>query len=333
MISRKIAWSMMVAALALWGCNGDEELPDGVTFPERDFVCPDGETPPCATTEPFSTDAQRTREPGDELDNETRTYVINALIIPEASGDEVLGFNLDNIDSGDGGAGETCEEQVADYVSPADPNHVGVDNALVSILSQLGSVIGDIDLNQTVADQLASGDLLILLTVSGIDSFSYDPEVTLQLALGALPDGAEIELQDGKLAPGQTFEIETPLGPAVQGDIFDGRLRAQVSKIDIPINAGDFSLDLSITNPQVRFDISENGLENGVIGGVLTVDDLVAAIADIPAAGDFCNDPPQCTAARSILEGLADVSPDPADPEFCTALSVGLGFEATSTSN
>lgn len=325
MVSRKFAWSIVLTALALWGCDG---LPPGETFPERDFVCAQGEAPPCETTEPARTDAQRTHEPGTELENESRTYVINVLDIPTGENGMAPGFNLDGIDSGDGDGGATCQEFRPDYVSPADPDHAGVDNALIDLLNFAADALGGTDLNAEVAEQLASGDLLLLVKVTGIDSFSYDTDITMQLALGALPEGAEIQLEGGFIAPDQEFEVEMDLGPAVNGDIFNGRLRGTVQNITIPINTSDFSLDLAITSPQVRFDISETGLENGVIGGVLTVADLVSALASIPALEEFCSGDPDCAALGSVLGMYADVSPS-ADPNYCEEISVGLGFGAT----
>jgi len=81
--------------------------------------------------------------------------------------------------------------------------------------------------------------------------------------------------------------------------------------------AGGFDLDLMITQAQVRFDISETGLTNGAIGGVVTVDALVmAASAIMPGIEDT---------VRSVVESVADVDPS-SDPAICGALSLGLAF-------
>ena len=110
---------------------------------------------------------------------------------------------------------------------------------------------------------------------------------------------------------------------AVNGDIFDGRVRAQTASLLLQINTGDFNLPLEISQPEVRFNISAEGLTAGTIGGFITIDAIVEAAA--PAGGI------DEATVRPVVEGYADIDPSAADPMVCEALSVGLSFEATTT--
>lgn len=329
MVSRNLAWSIVATALALTGCG--DSGPAGDVFPERDFVCPAGEAPPCETTEPVTTDDQRTREPGTELNGETRTFIVNALTVPDGADGTAAGFNLDGIDSGNGGGGETCEDFQPDYLplTTHDPDQVGVDNSLIAVLGALQGIV-DFDVNASLEEQLASGSLLLLVQVSGIDSLQNDPEIEMQLMLGELPDGATLEFDGtGAIAADQTFDVAMALGTPVKGDILDGRVAAQTSGLTLRVDTGDIALDLQIITPEVRFNITGGGLDAGQIGGVLNLDQLVTSAAQIPQVAEFCDGDPECPAARDLLGIYADVNPSSADPEVCEALSVGIAFSAT----
>ncbi len=329
MNSRKLA-SIMITALAVWGCDGGTEpLPPGHTFPERDFVCPQGESPLCSTTVPANDDRARTHEVGDELAGETRTYVISALTVPDGSDGNAAGFNLDGLNSGDVYEGDTCAEQELDYGSTTDPDQVGVDNSLIEVLGAVGTVVDDFDVNESLREQITSGSLLLLLEVSGIDSFRYDDAVSVQIRLGAVPAGATLGVTGGVLDAGQAYDVAMELGAAVNGDIYDGRVRVTAQMLNINITLEGMSLELRISSPQIRFDISETGLTNGQIGGTVTLDDLIEAAVEIEAVQEFCGTDPECGAVRELLGGFADITPSADDPETCEALSVGIAFDGT----
>lgn len=329
MNSRKLA-SIMITALAVWGCDGGTEpLPPGHTFPERDFVCPQGESPLCSTTVPANDDRARTHEVGDELAGETRTYVISALTVPDGSDGNAAGFNLDGLNSGDVYEGDTCAEQQLDYGSTTDPDQVGVDNSLIEVLGAVGGISSDFDVNESLREQITSGSLLLLLEVSGIDSFRYDDAVSVQIRLGAVPAGATLGVTGGVLDAGQAYDVAMELGAAVNGDIYDGRVRVTAQMLNINITLDDMALELRISSPQIRFDISETGLTNGQIGGTVTLDDLIEAAVEIEAVQGFCGTDPECGAVRELLGGFADITPSADDPETCEALSVGIAFDGT----
>ena len=88
------------------------------TFPAMDFVCPPGASPPCDTTVPRQSTAERTVTVTREFAPTSVAYVLSELRIPvPRSSLTIVGFNLDNRDSGRGLAAPsaTCEEFATDF--------------------------------------------------------------------------------------------------------------------------------------------------------------------------------------------------------------------------
>jgi hypothetical protein len=282
-------------------------------------------------------DSARTAEEPADMADTTAVYVVDLLSLPPASGGLAPGYNLDDLDSGAGSIepGADCEAYNADYESLYDAGHVGVDNALTGLLMTIEGFIpvencpGGVRmgcLDAILAQQIAEGTVLLMIEVSGINSYTYDSEVSMQLVMGGLPTGTTAPMLggDGKLAPGQTFTRVMELGPAVTGDIFAGRLRATTSLITLTIDAGDFSIPLMISNPQVRFNITADALAEGQIGGYVQNEDIIAAASAIA--------PDQVAAVQGIVENVADIEPMADAPETCSAVSVGIVFGGTTAS-
>lgn len=325
MDSKRLACLLAFAGLMAIGCDGEPEF----TFPARDQTCPAGETPPCSTSEAIPEDQRTFPVPDTFPEGLTNTYLVSAISIPAPEDGVAPGFNVDGINSGEGSTDGTCEELTADFSSPADPNLVGVDNALATIVPTLGSFLGDQCpgapaaecLDSLLETQLAEGSLLLLMEVSDINDYQFDSSVSLQLFIGALPDGVMPEVgANGQLAAGQTFMTETDLGMPVPGDIINGRLRANAATLPLMINAEDLTITLTIANPEVRFNISEMGLSQGAIGGVITVQSLIDLAEEIePGIGET---------VAGVIESFADVDPSAEDDQVCESLSVGIAFEA-----
>lgn len=356
MSTRKIALGFAALSMVMYGCDGSDGTPDpeGTLFPARDLVCEDGAVQPCETNTPvLSEDDRRVEEEGGAA--MTYTYVVRAIQLPEADDGMAAGFNLDDLDSGEGSGADdaNCEELNEDFRSSTDPDHVGVDNALQGLVSIIegflsaddcpgGQVAGCID--ALLQEQVNEGSVLLLMEVTDVNNLEYDSDIQLQLFLGSLPAGSGTActtdadcttsgerciddacenapvLEGELLAAGQTFQTEMELGAPVDGDIFEGRVRARANLITIMIDAGDIMLPLMISNPEVRFDIAADGLANGAIGGFVQNADIIAAAREIA--------PDQEETIAEVVEMFADVNPG-TDPLFCTALSVGIQFDAT----
>jgi len=318
-----------------YGCSSS---PAGFTFPPRDETCSDPTAVPCATDTPAAETA-RTVEVVETFADRTLTYVVSTIQLPEATPDpdgdgpqrsRAAGFNVDSQDSGNGSMAldANCEQFNQDFVSVTDANHVGVDNALQGLVGTIEGLLDAEDcpgmmtagcLDANLQDQITSGSLLLVIEVTGVNDFMYDSSITMQMHLAEVPGGGmPMAGSGGGLAGGQMFSSMMALGTPVDGDIFAGRLRASTSLLPLTITAGGFDLALNITQAQVRFNITENALSTGAIGGVITVDALVEAAAGImPGIEDT---------VRSVVESVADVTPTSADPAVCEALSLGLTF-------
>lgn len=333
MDSKKLACMLVAVGLVTVGCDSTPEF----TFPARDPVCADPGMIPCETTVEPTEDELTFPTPETFEDPVTNTYVVAAISLPKPmEGGARLaapGFNVDGMDSGEGSDDlmANCEQFQPDYVSTTDPQHVGVDNALSGLIPTIEGLVGadncpggvtDGCVDALLQEQLEGGSLLLLMEVGGINDYNYDSEITLQLFLGALPAGAELMVDgSGQIAAGQTFDTDTvDLGPAVAGDIFNGRLRATADSLPLTIETTDFTIPLVITNAEVRFDISESALSNGAIGGVITVQSIIDAASMIMPGIEGT--------VRSVVEGVADVTPSAEDPMVCESVSVGIEFNA-----
>lgn len=247
----------------------------------------------------------------------THNYVVSVIRIPEAAGTMAYGFNLDGENST--GEGTTCVELTPDYESINDPGESGVDNGLAALVPTLSMLVGDLDM--TIADQISSGGLLIVMEVSGIDNYTTDSSVMLRLMRGTLPAGTMPMLEgDGTLSPGQEFTLEA-VAPAVMGSITNGRLHAQTDSLDLMIDTGDPDIGvitLTLHDAQVRANISQTGLMNGAIGGAIVIEELAATAESIMEGyGDL---------VRSAVQG--DLQPAPADETMCLSISAGISFTA-----
>ncbi|WP_236517980.1 hypothetical protein [Sandaracinus amylolyticus] len=256
----------------------------------------------------------------DTMDPVTHTYVVSTISIPMTSqrhNEPAPGFNLDGVDSDGSPTGATCVDRSPDYTSSNDPGESGVDNALGGLVDTIGSLLGDGDLDATLAEQITEGSLLIMMQVRDVNSYTNDSSVQVQLYLGSVPGGGAPMVSGSALAPGQTFE-GTAIGSVQTGSIVNGRLRVETDLLTLAINTGDVSLDLNIRDAQVRANITPTALANGAIGGSVRVEEIAEAAEEIMAGlGDT---------VLTVLGGVADLEPTADDPLTCESLSVGILF-------
>src|SRR5690606_32774963 len=138
-------------------------------------------------------------------------------------------------------------------------------------------MLGSGCLDATIEGALRAGATVILLEVSGLDSFVHDPEVVVSLYEGAW-GGAAPPPRDGldRPAPGQLFRPVRALGPSTRGDVFRGRLRADFDHLELPLPA---PVPRALRRVSVRGALCEGHLSHAHLGGVASRESLEALAA------------------------------------------------------
>jgi len=311
------------------------------TFPSRDFGC-SAVASSCATDAPVLSTAARTVTLDRAMADTTRAYVVDQITLPlaETTADRsrAAGFNLDAADART--PNDTvmdCTRRDADFVSLSDEGAVGVDNALQRFIPTIEGLLPDCPggmargcLDAALRTQINTGNLVLLLEVSGINSYAHDDAVSVQILLGepTVP-GAPVLGANGRIPSGRAYRAaRSPdgmpilLGPAYTGDIFRGRLRIYTNQLTLSINTGTRQLDLALANAEVRFNISEAALTNGMIGGAVRNADIIGAATMVAPTFE--------SVVRVVVEGAADIGPIAGTPANCGMVSVGIAFEGTS---
>lgn len=250
------------------------------------------------------------------------TFVIDSLTIPN----EDVGFDLDDenthCDSGCINDGEG-----------------GVDNRLGAVLDGISESMGeDFNANEEIAAQIDSGDLLILFRLKDVCNFNSDGNVDLLGYIGLDADdpvdatdnfsGTEAFDVDSRGLQDPFTDIEDPLISFPGAEINRGQFHAgpSVFTLDVPIS--DSTLHLAIRETQVQFDFNPDptltgdkwlngGMENGMLGGFVLVEDLAVALQEFAAdLGDI--DP---ATVMNIVVNQADIDFIPTGPteETCSA--------------
>ena len=301
---KKLALGVLLGStLAVTGCGDDDGGTDG------------GGTD--ATTD---SGGGGTPLPGECADGEC-IFVVNELAIPDVTvmgGVETTqGFNIDGRVSDDTDA-QGCFQP--DFTSP--DGREGIDNQLATLKPTLAGFIGDLDM--TISDALADGSVILLMELTGAES-TDDSDVGLNLYLGEVPGGGAPMLADGKIAAGQTFDINpasvdssgNPL-VSVPASTVGGRVTA--GPLDLPLTLAvdaSTSITLNIRNASVQATVGDGTLTDGIIGGELNIDELVAIATGLGGGVDEGT-------IRTVLEPIADLNPN--GDMVCQSVSVGLTF-------
>ncbi len=200
-------------------------------------------------------------------EGEHHTYVVDQLQIP-TSATEVSRYGLDL--DGD--------------LEP--------DNALGLVLSALGNVVGEIDLQETLDAQFDAGSLIVLadLQATSLDDASNSAFwVYLGDNPGTDPCADEEEEDCGYHLDGQTsFDIaaNSPTDARVDGSISGGAFSGGPGVVSLSLALVDDipPLNVDLVGARVEIEsVSETGLASGRIGGGITIaqieDELMPAIA------------------------------------------------------
>jgi hypothetical protein len=200
-----------------------------------------------------------------EPEGENYTYVINELRIPtSASEANQLGLDLD-------GDGET-------------------NNALGILLSALGNVVGDIDLQATLNAQFDDGTIIVLAELKAT-SLADASNAAMWVYLGDNPSTEPCVAEDdcGYHFDGSTsFDLaaNSPTDARVDGTITGGSFSGGPGTVSLQLALVDDipPLNIDLVGARVEIEsVSETGLASGRLGGGITLaqieDELIPAIA------------------------------------------------------
>ena len=118
----------------------------------------------------------------------------------------------------------------------------GVDNVLGPVLAEGEEMFM---IRAALDNNVASGLILLMLEVRGVDDFTNDDRVEVDVLFGVLPSGVTMPMLegDGGFVPGQTFDVDSR-------SLLDDRMTARVSLpgmiIDGRVHAGPGGLNLTV---------------------------------------------------------------------------------------
>lgn len=190
----------------------------------------------------------------------------------------------------------------------------GVDNAFARVLPPLEASMGS-NVNQVVREAIATGEVLLLLVVEGIDDPLNDDEVSVGIYRA---DGKPALGTDGRVLAGQTFDLalDQPFTRTDDGSIVDGVVSAGPLKIVLSLDFFDTHVDMTMDLAHVEYRLEPDGTFDGVLGAVSHKDSLLDMVVDLDA--DFL------PAAQLLLTEFADLDTD--EDGTCDALSMGVGI-------
>jgi hypothetical protein len=169
----------------------------------------------------------------------------------------------------------------------ADVNGDGsLDNALGNLLGSLGSLLGDTDINQQLADAIAEGDLALGMTwptLEDVEDISNASDVDMHFFSLVDPDD-DPSTSDMFWIDPQSF-IDGTGHPRIvfsNASIEDGMLEAGPSQFAFSLNLADIPLDLLVDSAKIVGEISTdaNGiaLANADLSGAVPLGSIIDAL-------------------------------------------------------
>lgn len=273
---------ILLLATLLAACYGDVPWPDGPAV--DDDAEPAG--PPPFQEEAWPEDAAR-----------APVIVTTSLKLTREEPPGVSrGFDVDGlVSSGDDPGG--CYWQ--DLTSPDGQD--GIDNQLATLVPAL-EVAGGGVVEDFIQTAINDGSVLLMLLLDDVDSPIDDPHVVVTMTSGM---GKPLVGTSGVLLPSQTFALDpdAPVGTS-DGSIVNGRVVAGPFDSFLPIVVFGVYYELDIRDGWMQFDLLEDGsIVNGLFGGGVTVESLVALI-------DKTGDKDVIGLFGPLIPNAADLAPD-----------------------
>ncbi|MFO0763060.1 MAG: hypothetical protein U0359_41875 [Byssovorax sp.] len=231
------------------------------------------------------------------------------------------GLDIDGRVTPDGDT-ESCGKK--DYTSPE--GDTGIDNQFGGLLPVIEAKVGNENLGQLLSTAISNGQLLILMSIEGLDDVKNDDAVTVKLAAGK---GTPLLDSQGQFIHYQTFGIDRETAPVstLPGKVKDGVLTIGPGEAVLPVRVLDARFNLNLHGVVGKIvltpDASGGGVTmKGTVGGGLLTADFKGIIEKLNIAGDAIS------AAVTLVGLLADLGYDEASGT-CTQISAALQVETT----
>ena len=221
-----------------------------------------------------------------------------------------------------------------------------VDNGVGGLLATLGSFLGDIDIDGSLAEAIDDGSVTIVLEADGVDDLVDDDAVDVRGYVGYYDDEGDILIQ-----PGSFNQDGTPLVYFADGEIAGGVAMMGPTDFQTSLPLAGFNLSLEIKDARGQTDVSatEEGerfdMTDGKLGGLIPFGDIISTLNmvastcecmdlngqpmfdmdgedSVGCSSAFDSANPSCTDADgSLCSGLASI----ADQKFLVC-NIGLGL-------
>lgn len=291
----------LAALAALAGCYGGVE-PEGASSAGADAGLPEVVAAPPSTT------------------LSTVVTAANFARVLDTKAKIAQGVDVDDRVS-DAKDDATCDK--VDFTSP--DGVVGIDNQFGTLLPVIENIVGKENVTQLLAAAIANGQLLLLVSLEGVDDVSNDPHVTVRFAAGK---GAPLIATDGTYVPYQSLGVDTTTAPesTLDGKIEGGVLTAGPGEAVIPVRVLDAKFNLDMHSTHVRAKLTRDELGGGValegaIGGGLVITDFDAIVKSLNV------DDALVSTATALIGKTADLARD--DQGVCRQVSAAIQFAST----
>ncbi len=251
------------------------------------------------------------------VDGTSDLSVVTALRFAreEPEGFSTGGFDLDGLDSAEGGS-DGCG--IGDLVHAVTEER-GIDNSFGSSLLPALENIGGGPLEDLIQNSIIDGELLLMIELDGIDDPMNDDCVAVNVSRGI---GPPMIGGDGAILPDQTYsrDLEKPTSSIECAVIRDGVLRADPFSLRLPLSIFDESVDITLLDGALEVDMRVDGVVAGSIGGGVDIQELKDNVATLDGIGDQI---------PALIGPLLDFNADlaPTNLGTCTQLSVALTYE------
>lgn len=243
----------------------------------------------------------------------TRSGILRTLVFEVAEEGVSEGFDVDDRVGPD--PASACRQR--DYRDAE--GRTGIDNQLTVLVPALEMQVGEGTLQGLLQSAINNGQLLIAITLDGVDDLRNDDcvAVTVQTLTGMPLLGT-----DGFLLDGQTLD-RSPDSPDTRYEgarIVDGVVETGPFDFPLPVAILDARFVLDLHGARIRARIHEDGSMTGVIGGGIDNEQILEITSGL-------NIPPELMdMVASFVALIADLAPD-ADGH-CGRFSAAITFDA-----